>query len=313
MNSKQDAPKITQHTVAALNNINTIRIDANVTPIYPVRYAYANFFEAELAHAQNPPTISTLLNSNNLKDNDGYLLRILREGWVYIREEDDPEKGHFHIFKYEQVASKGSVREKFTKYQFKNKINAQDGLVPDLSRSGYPFTFVRNGVEEISIVYSEHEFHPKVIDQLNGNEDERKTCMQRVNLEIESDDYAAPATQENLSKLIEDYRDRKNRLLTIDEIDVTEDIKALALDILTSETSYELEAESIALELQQKIDYGETARVIALFDPLGRQKEIAQAHAKLAIWEKEYAATTVYPYTIVSILHSCRETNDEGI
>lgn len=315
MNSKQDAPKISQHTVAALNNVNSIRIDANVTPIYPVRYAYANFFEAELAHAQNPPTISTLLNSSDLKDNDGYLLRILREGWVYIREEDDQENGHFHIFKYEQVKHNNSITEKFTKYLFKNKLNAQDGLVVDHSNtnSTYPFAFVRNGIKEISIVYSEHEFHADVIDKLNGNEDERKESMQRVNLDADSDDYAVPASQENLAKLVEDYRERKNRVLALKEDEINPEIKELALDVLTAEISYELEPEAVATELQQKIDYGEEARMVALFDPVGRQKEIANAHLKLVLWEKQYASSTVYPYTVGKMVKDFKNTEDEGI
>ena len=315
MNSKQDAPNVTQHTVAALNNLNSIRIDANVTPIYPVRYAYANFFESELADAKNPPTINTLLNSNDLKANDGYLLRILREGWVYIREEDDQENGHFHVFKYEQVKHNHSITEKFTKYLFKNKINAQDGLIVDNSNtnSTYPFVFVRNGIKEISIVYSEHEFHPDVIDKLNGSEDERKESMQRVNLDADADDYAVPASQENLAKLVEDYRERKNRVLALEESEINPEIQELALDVLTAEISYELEPESVATELQQKIDYGEEARIVALFDPVGRQKEIVNAHLKLVLWEKEYASSTIYPYTIGKIVNDFRDTEDEDI
>jgi len=37
---------------------------------------------------------------------------------------------------------------------------------------------------------------------------------------------------------------------------------------------------------------------VALHDPLGRQKEIAQAHAKIAIWEQDYSSQTLYPYMI---------------
>ncbi len=313
MNIKQDVPKINQRALVALNNVNTLRIDANITPIYPVRYAYANFFEVELADAKAPPAISTLLNNLKLKDTDGYVLRILREGWLYIREEDDSEKGHLHIFKYEQIKTNHSVTEKFTKYLFKNKINAQGGLVKETSRSNYPFAFVRNGIREVSIVYSEHEFHPDVIDKLNGSENERKECMQRVNLDSGSDDYAIEANPENLGKLVEDYRELKDRVLALKDDDINSELKEFALDVLTAEISYELEPESIAAELQKKIDYGENARIVALFDPVGRQKEIAQAHSKLVIWEKEYAATTIYPYTIGSIVKSFRETNDEDI
>lgn len=310
-----EKPPISKRTLVALNNTNTILIDANITPIYPVRYAYANFFDDNIAQAENPPVISDLLSDNSLSENDGYVLRLLREGWLYIREEDDPQKGHLHIFKYEKIESNNQVTEKFTKYLFKNRVNAQDGLLLDESsrRAGYPFVFVRNGIKEVSIVYAEHEFHPDVIDNLNANADERALCMQKVNLDTDNDDYAVPASKENLTTLVEDYRKRQDRVLVLENSSIDPKIKEVTLDILTTESSYELEAESIATELQKKIDYGETARIVALFDPVGRQKEITSAHAKLTIWEREYASTQIYPFTMGRIVNGIRETDDEDI
>jgi hypothetical protein len=310
-----EKPPISKRALVALNNTNTILIDANITPIYPVRYAYANFFDESIAQAVSPPPISDLLSDSSLSANSGYMLRLLREGWIYIREEVDPEKGHLHIFKYEKIKVKDAVTEKFTKFLFKNKTNAQDGLEVDTSNrdKSYPFVFVRNGIKEVSIVYSEHEFHADVIDKLNSSESERADCMQRVNLEVDSHDYALPASKENLEKLVEDYRKKQNRVLALKDAVLDPELKDITLDLLTTELSVELSPEAIAVELQRKIDYGETAKIVALFDPVGRQKEIANAHAKLTLWEKEYASTQIYPYAIGSIVNDFRKTQDESI
>ncbi|EDM65984.1 hypothetical protein PE36_12152 [Moritella sp. PE36] len=311
---------MTQQTLAApvaKNDMNKFIIDTKVTPIYPVRYAYANFFEEELSEASEPPTLSTLLdldasdNSGYIKESKGYLVRLLREGWVYIREEDDAANGYFHIFKYEKIESEGQIVEQFTKYLFKNKNNAQDGLVLDDSTKvkSYPFVFVRKGIKEISIIYTAHELHPNIIDNLNSNVDERKLAMQRVDLLADSHEHAVKANADNFKKLIEDYKSRQNRFLRLKESD-NPDIKDLNLDVLTTESSYELAAEQIAAKLQRKIPYGETARIIALHDPVGRQIEIAEAHAKLSIWEKNFSASNIYPYTIGSIVNDLNKTDD---
>jgi len=301
----------------AKNDINKFIIDTKVTPIYPVRYAYANFFEEELVEASEPPALSTLLdldatdNNGYIRESKGYLIRLLREGWVYLREEDDEANGYLHIFKYEKLQNEGQIVEHFTKYLFKNKANAQDGLILDESKKdkSYPFVFVRKGIKEISIIYTAHELHPNVIDNLNRNVDERKVAMQRVDLIADTHTHAVKANPDNFKKLIEDYKSRQDRFLRLKETD-NPDIKDLNLDVLTTESSYELVAEQIAAKLQRKIAYGETARIIALHDPVGRQIEIAEAHAKLSIWEKNFSASNIYPYTIGSIVNDLNKTKD---
>ena len=311
---------MTQQTLAApvaKNDMNKFIIDTKVTPIYPVRYAYANFFEEELVEASESPALSTLLdldatdNNGYIRESKGYLIRLLREGWVYLREEDDEANGYLHIFKYEKIQNEGQIVEQFTKYLFKNKANAQDGLILDESKKdkSYPFVFVRKGIKEISIIYTAHELHPNIIDNLNSNVDERKLAMQRVDLIAESHEHAVKANPDNFKKLIEDYKSRQDRFLRLKETD-NPDIKDLNLDVLTTESSYELVAEQIAAKLQRKIAYGETARIIALHDPVGRQIEIAEAHAKLSIWEKNFSASNIYPYTIGSIVNDLNKTKD---
>ncbi|RDH41392.1 toxin VasX [Zooshikella ganghwensis] len=290
-------------------------IDTKVTAIYPVRFAYANFFEESLEKAAEPPSINTMMGASTIADGKGYVIRLLRQGWVYIREEDDSANGHFHIFKYTKTEENGTVKEQFDKYLFKNKLNAQGGLVYDSSGSenGYPFIFVKRSLKEVSIAYSEHEWHADVIDKMNGQLDARKKAMQRVNLHADQDPYALPATTENFKQLVEDYRGRKNRLLALKNADVDPSVKDISLDILTTETSYELEADQIAAELQEKTLYGKTARIVALHDPVGRQKEIARVHAMLSLWEKEYASKSMYPYVIGQIVNDLKRSAEGEI
>lgn len=299
----------------ALNEVNTLVVSAIVTPIYPVRYAYANFFQESLLSPTEPPPLADMLGATDLNSTNGYVARLLRPGWIYIREEDGPGGGHFQIFKYQPIIKDGKLEERFPKYQFTNSVNAQGGLKEDTSGSikgGYPFVFVRKEVTEISIAYSEHEWHPNIIDKMNGNAGERAAAMQRIKLK--SDDPAAvPATSENLSRLVEDYRDQQQRLLHLKASNTDPSVKDLALDVLTTQASYDMDADQIALSLRRKTKPGEIARVIALHDPVGRQRDIAEVHAKLALWEKAYASQNLYPFTIGQLVSQLKQSNDENL
>jgi len=212
-----------------------------ILPLYPVRYAYANFFEQSLSEPTEPPPLSTLLRAGSINKGNGYMVRLLRQGWIYIREEDDPANGYFHIFKYQQVERYGEIVEHFSKHLFKNRRNAQDGLVEDRSgRAGnrYPFVFVRRDVQDISIVYSEHKWSADVIDHMNASADTRAKSMQRVNLSAENDPHTLRATPENLSQLVEDYRDRQRRLLKLSHSPQDANADDISLDILTTQQSY---------------------------------------------------------------------------
>ncbi|WP_290580181.1 toxin VasX [Ketobacter sp.] len=299
----------------ALNEVNTLVVGTIVTPIYPVRYAYANFFEESLLAPTEPPPLSAMLDAADLNSTNGYVPRLLRPGWIYIREEDGPNGGHFQIFKYAPVENNGQLEERFPKYQFANGVNAQGGLKEDTSggiKGGYPFVFVRKEVTEISIAYSEHEWHPNIIDKMNGDAGERAASMQRIKLK--SDDPAAvPATADNLARLVEDYREQKARLLRIKNSSTDPSVKDLALDVLTTQSSYDMDADQIALALRRKTKPGETARVVALHDPVGRQRDIAEVHAKLALWEKAYASQNLYPFTIGQLVGQLKQSNDEAL
>ncbi len=309
-----ETPSNARPTPVALNQTNRLIIDTHVRPIYPVRYAYVNFFGEQLSEPVAPPPLSSLLNTVSITDGQGYAARLLRPGWIYIREEDGG--GYFHIFKYEQVEKDGELQEQYHKYLFNNKINAQRGLVKEFagaSAKGYPFVFVGKNTTEISIAYSEHEWDADVIDTMNGDAETRAQAMQRVTLTGE-DDATLEATPENLSQLVEDYREQQNRLLTLAS-DSTEDpsVQEVGLDIMTTQSSYELDPHLIALELRKKSQYGEVARIVGLYDPVGRQRDIAEVHAKLALWEQHYASQHIYPYTIGMFVRGFRDVQNEKV
>lgn len=276
----------------------------NITPIYPVRYAYVNLFD-ELVAASEPPDVNTLLNATSVQASKGYAIRLLREGWVYIREEGG--KDVFHIFKYTQVKTTNGVNERFEKYLFANGINAQGGLRLDTSsgRASYPFVFVSPGTSNISIAYSQHEWAPNIIDRMNGNKSERTAAMQQVNIVSDSSGHTVDATKENLSLLVEDYRGQQRRILS--------QTAGIGVDLLTTQESYQLSPDAIAAQIQNSLCYQEKAKIVALFDPVGRQIELAQAHAKLALWEQDYSSMNLYPYMIGGFVDSFLKHPDKDV
>lgn len=296
----------------AIGSSNTIIIDSKVIPIYPVRYAYANFFGDSLAAAKSPPALSKLLNNTNISEGDGYIARLLRPGWVYIKEEAGGSD--FHVFKYERACKGDTVEERYPKFLFRNKKNAQGGLVQDTSGAngnGYPFVFVGKKITEISIAYSEHEWHPDVIDKMNGDAGARSQAMQVVTLEG-NDDATLDATEQNIKTLIEDYREQQARLLALEQ-STGSSPGQVGLDALTTQESFDLPALNIALELRCKTDYGKVAKIVGLYDPVGRQKDLAEIITKLALWEKSFAAENVYPFTIGQYVERLKNSANDDV
>ena len=290
--------------------------DSDVKPIYPVRYAYANFFESSLQYALPPNDIKTMLSATSLRDALGYVVRLLRPGWIYIKDEDFDT---FHIFKYEQqektTNGKKQCVERYRKFIFKNGNNAQDGLTPKLGPrgEGYYFAFVPKRVSNISIVYSEHEWHADVIDAINGDKQLRKKSMQEINLDANDGPYSLEATEANFTRLIEDYRHKQQRALIVQDKDHPNDLSSIDIDILTTRDSYWMEPSDIAKEIRSKLCYGEKSRIVVLFDPVGRQKEIVQAHNILIQWQQQFLAENHYPLTIGGFVEQLKSSDNEDI
>ncbi|GAB7225438.1 hypothetical protein VoSk93_46590 [Vibrio owensii] len=268
----------------------------NVIPIYPVRYGYANFFD-ELMPAQAPPSMLEMSGATGLKDTGGYLLRLLREGWLYIKEESEEETAPFHIFKYAQTQTPTGVIEKFEKYYFTNEENAQEGLTLDTSSGStfYPFAFVTPKAKKISIVYSEHEWSAAIIDNMNSDEELRKKAMQQVDLTAPQTDFSQAATQDNLSALVEDYRRSDEKWLALEN---NSQANPMGLDVFTTENNHYLSPLGIVETMQKSHSEKKDGTLVALFDPVGRQSDIAFVLSMLFGIEQSDQASEMYPKTI---------------
>ncbi len=279
----------------------------NVIPIYPVRYGYANFFD-ELMPAQAPPSMLEMSGATGLKDTGGYLLRLLREGWLYIKEESEEETAPFHIFKYAQTQTPTGVIEKFEKYYFTNEENAQEGLTLDTSSGStfYPFAFVTPKAKKISIVYSEHEWSAAIIDNMNGDEELRKKAMQQVDLTAPQTEFSQAATQDNLSALVEDYRNNNEKWLA--DKDSAKPMPH-GLDLATTTLSYHLDAEGIVETMQKSHSEHKDGTLVALFDPVGRQRDISKVISKNVAEQQAYVNVNKYPLTIGQYAQSCLESD----
>ncbi|CAH1568236.1 conserved hypothetical protein [Vibrio jasicida] len=279
----------------------------NVIPIYPVRYGYANFFD-EVMPAQAPPSMLEMNGATGLKDTGGYLLRLLREGWLYIKEESEEETAPFHIFKYAQTQTPTGVIEKFEKYYFTNEENAQEGLTLDTSSGAtfYPFAFVTPKAKKISIVYSEHEWSAAIIDNMNNDEELRKKAMQQVDLTAQQTEFSQAATQENLCTLVEDYRNNDEKWLA--DKDSAKPM-AHGLDLATTTLSYHLTAEGIVETMQKSHSEHKDGTLVALFDPVGRQRDISKVISKNVAEQQAYVNVNKYPLTIGQYAQSCIESD----
>ncbi|MFV8455443.1 toxin VasX [Vibrio owensii] len=279
----------------------------NVIPIYPVRYGYANFFD-ELMPAQAPPSMTEMSSATELKDTGGYLLRLLREGWLYIKEESEEDTAPFHIFKYAQTQTPTGVIEKFEKYYFTNEENAQEGLTLDTSSGStfYTFAFVTPKAKKISIVYSEHEWSAAIIDNMNSDEELRKKAMQQVDLTAPQTEFSQAATQDNLSALVEDYRNNNEKWLA--DKDSAKPMPH-GLDLATSTVSYHLTAEGIVETMQKSHSEHKDGTLVALFDPVGRQRDISKVISKNVAEQQAYVNVNKYPLTIGQYAQSCLESD----
>ncbi|MDK9773934.1 toxin VasX, partial [Vibrio sp. B181a] len=203
----------------------------------------------------------------------------------------------FHIFKYAQTQTPTGVIEKFEKYYFTNEENAQEGLTLDTSSGStfYPFAFVTPKAKKISIVYSEHEWSAAIIDNMNSDEELRKKAMQQVDLTAPQTDFSQAATQDNLSALVEDYRRSDEKWLALEN---NSQANPMGLDVFTTENNHYLSPLGIVETMQKSHSEKKDGTLVALFDPVGRQSDIAFALSMLFAIEQSDQASEMYPKTI---------------
>ncbi|MGJ0639478.1 toxin VasX, partial [Xenorhabdus bovienii] len=158
--------------------------DANIRPVYPVRYAYMNFFGDTWIDAQLPPPISTFIDpyddSLSASVLGGYSIRMPRPGWIYVKEEGviktrgSQQDGKLLIFKFSPeivtLEGKRGMVTKYTKYEQKAGGSSWEEIHPASGTAGlgYPFLAIDKDVTQISLIYSEVELAKSVLNKMDN-------------------------------------------------------------------------------------------------------------------------------------------------
>ncbi|MGJ0580380.1 toxin VasX, partial [Xenorhabdus bovienii] len=290
--------------------------DANIRPVYPVRYAYMNFFGDTWIDAQLPPPINTFIDpyddSLSASVLGGYSIRMPRPGWIYVKEEGaiktrgSQQNGKLLIFKFSPeivtLEGKRGMVTKYTKYEQKAGSSSWEEIHPASGTAGlgYPFLAIDKDVTQISLIYSEVELAKSVLNKMDNDKNFRKNAMQFVDLDSEVSDYAIDARQEHFDGLVEDFKDPEKQFQAYKNQLSDPLLHAADLGDITTEGSFFMDADMEMRYIDSLICpyYKDKAKIVVLHDPVGYQRDILMAYMLLNLWELSYSATNMYPLTI---------------
>ncbi|PHM30308.1 toxin VasX [Xenorhabdus innexi] len=305
--------------------------DLNIRPVYPVRYAYMNFFGDRWVNPQLPPPIRTFIDpyddTLNASVLGGYSIRMPRPGWIYVKEEGpiktrgSQRDGKLLIFKFSPeivtLEGKKGMVTKYTKYEQKDGSSAWEEIHPASGTAGlgYPFLAIDKDVTKISIVYSEVKLAKSVLKKMDNNEAFRKAAMQFVDLDSQTSDYAIDAKQEHFDGLVEDFKDPERQFKAYKDQLSDPILQSADLGELTNEGSFYMDADMEMRYIDSLIcpHYKDKAKIVVLHDPVGYQREILMAYELLNLWELSYSATNIYPLSIGNFVERISASENEEI
>ncbi|MDC9622290.1 hypothetical protein PSI22_11760 [Xenorhabdus sp. XENO-7] len=305
--------------------------DANIRPVYPVRYAYMNFFGDTWIDAQLPPSISTFIDpdddSLSASVLGGYSIRMPRPGWIYVKEEGpiktrgSQQGGKLLIFKFSPeivtLEGKRGMVTKYTKYEQKAGSSSWEEIHPASGTAGlgYPFLAIDKDVTQISLVYSEVELAKSVLNKMDNDKNFRKSAMQFVDLDSEVSDYAIDARQEHFDGLVEDFKDPEKQFQAYKNQLSDPLLHAADLGDITTEGSFFMDAEMEMRYIDSLICpyYKDKAKIVVLHDPVGYQRDILMAYELLSAWQINYVATYMHPISIGQFVEQMEMSKDEKI
>ncbi|WP_339390127.1 hypothetical protein, partial [Vibrio neptunius] len=157
--------------------------------------------------------------------------------------------------------------------------------------------------------YSEHEWAAEIIDKMNSDQEWRTQAMQQVDMTA-SDDFSDTASQDTLSALVEDYRSPDTKWLADKNKDKP---SQYGLDVFTTANNYHLAADELAETMQKSHSEKKDGTLVVLFDPVGRQADIALSLSMLFLAEKAFEASRVYPKTIGDIILQLQNNGSEAV
>ncbi|EMA3640114.1 hypothetical protein U2T78_000761 [Providencia stuartii] len=310
-------------------------------PVYPVRYAYSNLYGSipifsktvpTLNETLNPPSdtevffsvlkekipenISQMMNAKTVEDSYGYSARLLREGWIYVFEDDDFydtrefKNGRLLIFKHNveiNTTSDGiSGREEFFSYE--GKISSKGKLeIIDNSRS-YPYMPICKDVMNISIVFSEVKLSNYVVKKMIKDADYRKKFMQQANIvHFENNEHCVEASAENLEKLVEDYKKESLKFKNFMQKIENKDVLYNFFSDISSVPDIPNDVTLLVNQFKRALDYEEKATLIILHDPVGYLKDILAFHDTLVSIQYAYSEYFSHPYKIGSYIDQLKK------
>ncbi|MCC8379520.1 MULTISPECIES: toxin VasX [unclassified Xenorhabdus] len=305
--------------------------DANIRPIYPVRYAYMNFFGDELLSAQLPPPISAFIDpyddSLSASVLRGYSIRMPRAGWIYVKEEGpiktrgSQRDGKLLIFKFSPeivtLEGKRGMVTKYTKYEQKAGSSAWEEIHPASGTAGlgYPFLAMDKDVTKISIVYSEVKLSKSILKKMDNDKEFRRNAMQFVDLDSEQSDYAIDAKQEHFDGLVEDFKDPERQFQTYKKQLSDPALQSADLGDISIDGSFFMNSDMEMRYIDSLIcpHYKDKAKIVVLNDPVGYQRDILMAYMLLNLWELNYGVTNIYPLTIGNFIEILSSSKNEEI
>jgi hypothetical protein len=273
-------------------------VDQSITPIFPVRYSFADFelLETSLEY----PSASKLISAKKTKDSGGMCVRMLRHGWIMIYDED---KKKWHPFEY-SLDQRGIV-EQFTKYiwlkgnatgkweieRHRTSSDKDDAVNGSGKKKIYPYAFLPRATTNFSICFTPVKWSVKTFEILEANPSIRAKVMQKANAFIGTVGKYEMAP-ELAEPVIEDFHS-KGRLIPPQMWNLS------GTTLLPTEERGKV--------VTMMASCAERGVVVALHDPLGIAMDIGALCANFGFDKAAYIEHHKYAITTMSQVESLIE------
>ncbi|MBB6689540.1 hypothetical protein H7E95_16750 [Proteus mirabilis] len=290
-------------------------------PVYPVRYAYSNLFGDKDAKAAVPPSISTLLSASSISDTKGFSARLLRTGWIYVFEEGEfptrPDtKGQLLIFKHTvQHYDNGYVYSdddnSTEAINAKEKGDSEEGFIPCLRDSltksvqeqscQYPYLPIKKDVMNALFLFSDIPLSDYVLDKMETDASYRQAFMQKINLiDFNANPHALELNAEHIEYLIEEYKTESEQFSAFTEYtkSIGDPLPKEYFSHITGINSASKSTDTLLNQATQNLDYNEKSCLVALYDPVGYQKDILSLYTFVTVTYAMFQYYWQYPNKI---------------
>lgn len=276
---------------------DTFTCSLDVLPIFPVRFALS------------PQELGCIEKPSSIDEPGSYLVRKLRQGYVYIFVEKPEETdgltssdGTWQVFRYSSPAGDVSScddpantdcghkgEHSFSKYTWPGHYGEGNWVYSGETK---PYCWVPTSSSKIWIAYSEYRW-PSMFFKKAHKKAFRKKIMQEVDLRGETN---WGAYVDEIGNIVEEYKPEECLSPDIEDTLPDEITINLATELEFSHCPFERDTDTPILPSKK-----ECVEVIALFDPLGDIKELRQWLILMEAYQRNYKETNIYPLTTGAI------------